>query len=271
MSLILLRIHYSMLFFLLFTRSARFFNRNSAPIVEYIMFARPLNMFNPSFWIHCIIVFLGLLFCLVCLLKPNKYFQIAATFFFLLTISIYISFSGKGEHLYYIWMISSFCLCFFSLQKSLNSRRNYTILRLIQGLLLSHYFLSGMWKVCSMIQAKFQFSFKDIVFEYVAYTLARGRDANPLLDMLLYQIPELLSIGFLFVLLFQLSSLIPVIFDRFFILYGVFALIFHFSVGLLLGIYFIPLALAVLFFLIICEFMIKSEKSIALNLKTGST
>lgn len=268
MNLILLRIHYGILFFLLFSQSFRIFNAN-LPVIDYVMFARFLNMFNPSFWIQCIIWFLSLFFCLVCLLRPNKYFQILATCFFLLSISIYISCLGKGEHLYYAWMISSFCLCFFSLQKPLNSKRNYTVLRLIQGLLLSHYFLSGVWKLYSMIQAKFKVSFKDIVIEYIAFTLARGRELHPILEIFLYQTPELLSIGFFCVLLFQLSSLIPVIFDRFFILYGVFALLFHFSVGLLLGIYFNPTVLAALFFLIICEFMIKNE-NITLNVQTNS-
>ena len=191
---------------------------------------------------------------------PHKYLKIISSVFVLFLFSITFSY-GKIHHSSHIWMISSILMVFFFLDKPLKSKINYFMLRLMQALLLSHYFISGLWKIRSLLSSKFAFSFKEIVSEYIAYDLAEsGIEANMFLKILLYQYPELLSFGFLCVLLFQLTSIIPVFLDKFFILYGVLAILFHLSTGIVLGVYFTPTVLAVLFFLIISEEMIKNER-----------
>ena len=80
------------------------------------------------------------------------------------------------------------------------------------------------------------------------------------LNFLLFQYPELLSVGFLCVLLFQISSLVPVFFNQFFLFYGILAILFHISTGVTLGFCFTPTVLAILLFFIIAEIIIRNEK-----------
>jgi len=61
------------------------------------------------------------------------------------------------------------------------------------------------------------------------------------------------EIGFLLVVLFQLSSFLPIISNRYFRAWGLLALVFHFTTGVVLGIWFSHTALAVMFFLIYAE------------------
>ena len=87
---------------------------------------------------------------------------------------------------------------------------------------------------------------------YISYTLV-SQDLHPILKFLLYEQSWLLSFGYFCVLVFQLTSLVPIIFDRWFRIYGVLAILFHLSTGLVLGIYFYQTVLAVLAFFILAE------------------
>ena len=120
-------------------------------------------------------------------------------------------------------------------------------------MLLSHYFISSLWKIRKMASSHFEFSLLEIVLEYIAYSLEDKM--YPLLKILLYDYSWLLSLGYFCVLLFQLTALTPIIFNRFFKFYGILAVLFHLSTGIILSIYMSSTVLAVIFFLIIAESM----------------
>ena len=117
-----------------------------------------------------------------------------------------------------------------------------------------------------MVSSKFEFSFKEIASEYIAYGLAESSGAmNLFLKTLLYQYPWLLSIGYFCIFMFEISSLTPVLFNRFFVFYGISALLFHLSTGISLNIYYLPTVLAVIFFLIISEFIMEKERNLSID------
>ena len=152
------------------------------------------------------------------------------------------------------FILSSVLACFFNDKKTLNFSWNFFILRLTQGVLLSHYFISGLWKIRRMILTHFEFSFQEILTEHIVYALV-DYDKHFLFKFLLYENPWFLSLGYFCVLLFQLTALTPIFFNRWFKLYGVLAILFHFSTSIVLGVYFWETVLAVLLFLIIAESM----------------
>ena len=258
MSRVFLSTYYMLLFYFVFRKVYAFFNNIPTQIPEYVMFARPLSLFHPPPWIHSIIFLFCLSVCLFCILNPKKYLRIITSFLVLMVFSIFYSY-GKINHSHHIWIISSVLMCFLSLEKPLQSQTNQLPLRLAQAILLSHYFIAGLWKIRILFHSKFVFSLKEIVLEHIAMGQTNGFEMNIFINMLLYQYPEFLSFCFFCVLIFQMTALLPVLLGRFFILYGVLAILFHLSSGITLGVYYTPTVVAVLFFLIILEIMLKDE------------
>ena len=258
---IFFKFYYILLFFIVYTYSPNFLNVAPSRPLEYVMFASPFNFFLIPIGSHSFIYLSALLLCFACIIRPSKIVRICTSVLVLLTISINYSY-GKISSSIYIWMISSVLLCFFSLSQPMKSRKNLFLIRFVQGLLLSHYFISGLWKLRSIIASKFQFSFSDIVKEYIAYGFAESAGGGLVQTFLKMPIGSIfLSFGYLFVLVFQLTSLLPVFYNRLFVFYGWVAVLFHFSTGVILNIYFKPTVLAVLFFLIITEFLMEKEMS----------
>ena len=245
-----LQIYYSLLFVVLYKDADRFINFTSSLEPEYIFFAKPLNFFNLPVEIHSVIFLLTLFFCLFCIFKPWRTLQVLASLFILVLVSIADSY-GKIIWGYHTLVYSSILICFFDANKSLNSKQNFFILRLTQGIFLSHYFMSGLWKLRKMISAHFEFSLYEIAGTYLAYTLD-PKGMNFIVELLVYN-PWFLSFSYFCVLLFQLSALTPVFLNRYFKLYGVLALLFHLFTGISMDIYFFRTVVLVLFFFIIAE------------------
>lgn len=259
----ILQIYYSLLFYILFNRAMVFINEIPWPTVKHIPFPNNevvffFRLFNPPIWILSLIFLSGLFFCFLCIFKPRVYLKIITSVFALVIFLIlYAHTDGHHNH---IWMISSVLMCFFSSDQSLRSK-NYFVLRLTQALLLSHYFISGLWKIRVLISQKFAFSFEEQLSESLAFANTyHALEFHIFAKKLLYQYPELLSFGYFCALLFQMTALLPVFFNRLIIPYGICAILFHFSVGFITGIYFAHTVLAVLFFLIIAETMMKDQK-----------
>ena len=247
-----LQIYYSLLFFVLYSRSYLFINWISPLEPEYIFFAKLLSFFKLPVEIQSVICLLALFFCLLALFKSWRFLRVLTSFLVLVFFSIMYSY-GKIGHSDHAFILSSVLVCFFHEKKSLNSKWNFFILRLIQGLLLSHYFISGLWKLREMISSRFEFSLQEIAMEYIAYTLVQ-QNIHPILQFLLNE-PWLLSFGYFCVLIFQLTALAPIFLNRFFTLYGALAVLFHLSTGISLITYFPSTVLALLFFLVIAESM----------------
>ena len=256
---------YGLLFYVLLTKGYFFLNHQPTHFPDYVMFAYPLKfLYTPSDTplkmitiFHACFFLISLLICLLSVLFNKKIIKIFCNLLFLLIISIANSY-GKINHPHHIWMISSVIMLFFSSNSSLHSNHNKFIIRLIQSLTLSHYFISGLWKLRGLIGDQFEYSLKEIAMEHVAYSVGGSDLESVILDLLIHY--DLLGFGLLLVIVFQLSCILPIFTHSFFMFYGCLTLLFHTSTGIVLNIYFLPTPLACLFFLILTEFMLKYEK-----------
>lgn len=261
MNHLFIKTYYSLLLFIVFKTVSSIFNKTHGLETEYVMLARPLNLFDTSLWVHYMVFFLTFFFCLICIFKPHRYLRVCTSILVLMLFSIIYSY-GKIGHSYHIWMISSILMCSLYSDRPLLSRFNCFVIRLNQTVLLSHYFISGLWKIRLLISTKFEFSLKDIILEYIAYGFAESEEPhNLLLKSLVHQYPWILALGFAGVIVFQITSVLPVFLNRFFTFYGILALLFHLSTGIMLSIYFHPTVLGILFFLFFTEMMIKNQIS----------
>ena len=245
-----LQTYYVLLFYILYRQAYQFINFIPSLEPEYVFFAKLLSFFNLPVEIHSVIFLLTLFFCLLCIIKPWRSLRVFTSLFVLILVSIVDSY-GKIMWDYHTLVLSSVISCFFNENKDLNSKQNFFVLRLIQGMLLSHYFMSGLWKLRKMADVSFEFSLYEISGTYLAYTLT-PEGMNFIVKSLVYN-PWFLSFSYFCVLLFQLSALTPVFLNRYFKLYGALALLFHLSTGISMEIYFFRMVVFVLFFLIIAE------------------
>ena len=257
-----LKIYYSLLFYLLFSQAGMFINNipwlsiEDMPASHISSF---LEYFNSPVWLLSLLFLSSLFFCFLSIFHPLKYLRIITSVLVCAVFLILYPYRYTGHH-NHVWMISSVLMCFFSSSQGLKSKTNYFIIRLIQALILSHYFISGLWKLRALFSVKFAIPFKDMLLETMAYAQTiRGLEFHVFVKILLYQYPELLSVGFFCTLLFQLTALFPVIFNNLIVLYGILAILFHLLVGITAGVYFSHTVLAILFFLIIIETMMKAH------------
>ena len=264
MNLIFEKTFYSLLFFTLFKQIEAFLVYPSNP-PDYVMFAYPLNFLisqnSLSFLnlFHIIFYLLSLSLLLSAIASNKKILKCFAVFCFLITFSIHYSY-GKISHSHHVWLISSFLMLFFSSKSLLNSKQNIFLIRLIQSLTLSHYFISGVWKLKSIFNSKY--SLESLALEQVAYgLLEKGLNNHFLLDFFgLYYGSKILGYGFFLIVVFQFSCIIPILLNRYFLLYGFLSILFHTSTAIVLFIKFKSTVLACLFFLILTELMLKYEE-----------
>ena len=247
-----LKIYYSLLFYVLYIEAYGFINFVPPLKPQYIFFAEPLMFFDFPIEIHSFILLLSLFLCLFLTLKTWKGLQVLTALCVLILVSIINSY-GKIMYNWHVPVLSVVLVCFFNKNQDLNSKQNFFVLRLIQGLLLSHYFMSGLWKLRKMASAHFEFSLYDIVGTYIAYTLVPQGESF-IVEWLIDN-PWLLSFSYVCVLIFLLSSLTPIFLNKYFKFYGVLAILFHLAVGISMEIYFFHTVVPVLYFFIIAESM----------------
>ncbi|GEM_PF-5058698 len=151
----------------------------------------------------------------------------------------------KGEYFYscHPWLISSIFMASIGFTNKENQK---VMLRILQTLLLSHYFFTGLWKLRSL---RFDNLFKMLyegTLEHFAYILGDKNYGLPFLtEFLIEKAPLFLVMGFAIIILFQLSSVVAIFwhpYRRSFI-WGIF--LFHAVVLLVTGIPFLftPVAL----------------------------
>ena len=248
-----LKIYYSLLFYVLYIEAYEFINFVPPYKPQYVFFAKPLIFFPVE--IHSFIFLLALFLCLFLTLKTYKGLQILTALLVLILVSIINSY-GKIMYNWHVLVLSVVLVLFFNKNQDLNSKQNFFVLRLIQGLLLSHYFMSGLWKLRKMASAHFEFSLYDIVGTYIAYTLVPEEGGSFIVEWLIGN-PWLLSFSYVCVLIFLLSSLTPIFLNKYFKFYGILAILFHLATGISMEIYFFHTIVPVLYFFIIAESMIE--------------
>lgn len=186
----------------------------------------------------------------------DKFWQRLGLFLsFTLTQFVLFAALGKIHHSVHVWMFASLFLCLIKPAAPLTDRMNLGCLRLIQTTLLAHYFIAGVWKVRSLMNSPSADAFIHQVWDHFAYAIAEGNGPGPLiLGLLTHPIGKpIIEYGFLSVIVFQLSAVIPIALNRHWKLWGILSLTFHIFTGFFLGIWFQNTLLASLFFLIFVE------------------
>jgi hypothetical protein len=131
------------------------------------------------------------------------------------------------------------------------------VFRLCQAAILSHYFMSGFWKLSKTLTFP---SFKDfltgfwfIPYNAVAAALGEGNGPVPVVLDVIIKYPVILIFGWIFVLTFQCGAFFPVFSPRWVRVWGVGALVFHLATGFFLDIWFAEAMIADAFFLLLYE------------------
>ncbi len=205
-----------------------------------------------------VLFFITLFFILTCIFKNSKTLRALACFFFILLFSIKYSF-GKINHSVHMWFFASFFFIFIDERVRLNTTGNRLVLRLIQSTQLLSYFCSGIWKIIKLEGFSWGY-FESVIMEHIAYAIAE--DSEPVMvviEFFVYQCPWLLTLGFIFVIGFQIFSIVPIIMDRYFISVGLCAIFFHTMNGIIMGATFVPAIIAALWFLVYAEWMLGKE------------
>lgn len=255
MTKVFLSIYYSILTFVLYY-SGRVYFHAAPEQADFVLFARPFAPLLQSSLSFPALYIITISLSLACIIRPYIGLRFFVSLFFLILLSIKFSY-GKINHSEHIWMISSVLVCFISYQKPLSSFRNLLVIRLMQTTLLSFYFISGLWKIRELGFSKWG----EAALEHIAYAVAEGNGPGKYIQQLItVDRPWLTTAGFALVILFQISSIIPVFTMRYFKLWGIGAVFFHLSTGAVLGIWFKPTALAAILFLIFFQNLLDWER-----------
>ncbi len=184
---------------------------------------------------------------LVLVPKPGKYISLTVVacrslvpIFYITWVSLQYSY-GKINNDQHPWMFAAIFFSFIGTSKSLASRRNRFFLRLTQSVLLTSYFIAGIWKMRELVQLNGIGDVQKEVLNSFAYAIAEGSiRLDSFREWFLLEHKGILVLGMLLVLVFELSVILPVILDRYYWAFGIFAILFHLNNGLFLGIPFVP-------------------------------
>lgn len=253
-----LAIYYSLTTFVLYFM-LRYVLNEPVSSAQFINLAKIFNFFSVQKSLLYAIVFIISFFALCfCIIVHKKALRIFTSLLFLLCFAMYHSFGAIG-HAFHIWAISIIFVGFLDEKTFLNSKFNKTIIRLVQALCFSHYFLPGLHKVWHIFESGLPDPLYKVVLNATALAIAHRYGPGPLFMEILIKYPWFVFAGWVAVILFQLSCIIPILTGRHIMLWGFFSIGFHFSTALFLGIYFEITVLGALFLFILTEKFIEWE------------
>ena len=255
-----LSICYSLLAYVLFDRAEFFMNRDVSS-AQFIYLAKVLPSFLEKEFLYSIIFLLVFLMSCLCIFIHKKTLRIIVFFLFLMAFYMDMSF-GKVLYQYHIWLVAIIFVCFLDEKRNLASTFNRNLIHIAQAVCLSHYFLSGLWKIRIPIEKGFPKPLYELALAPIADALEKGLDISSFFMNFFINYPWLTFLGWFFTLFFQLSCIIPILTGKYYVLWGSFALAFHLTTGVAMGIYFKQTVLAVLFFLIFTEKLIDYESKV---------
>lgn len=256
MTQLFVRLYYcSLIYFVI--EKAPFFLSSDLLKPAYVAFARPLNWLNidhtilyPAIWAINIVVLL------ITIYKPVRWLRFLSLTFVYLFFSMSFSYE-KITHSHHSWLLAAIFICLLDTRNNLSSPKNIFYVRLMQSLLLCPYFLSGLWKIRGPLLSQDLFL---NAAEQMTSAIAEGNQIHPwFVENLLVTNQNLLELGFLFVVGFQLSVIVPILRQRNFLIYGGLAIIFHLTTGLIMGIWFLPTIAAILLLVIGPDFFLEEE------------
>lgn len=263
MTKIFISSHYVLLTYIIYNSIQDLLSKSYFNNSDFIWFAKFFSNMELSLWSIFVLCLSTLAMSIYCLFNSNRWVRILSSVLFITMLSFLFSF-GKIPHSKHAWIFSSIFMCFIDVKLSLNSSFNKLIIRLMQTTLLTHYLSSGIWKLRKLEHLNFDY-LQIAALDNISYGIAEGNSVPLVVIDIMTKAPYLITIGFICVLLFQLSCFLPIILRKYYAVYGVFAICFHFTTGLSLGIYFSFTVLSCLFLLVFTEFLLQSEKDLALN------
>lgn len=255
MTKMILHIFYCCLTFSLYANGKLYFTL-SPEKAEFVMFAAPFAFLLKYKLSYPILFFLGLGSSLACTIKPNLWLRAVSSSLFAVLLSVKFSY-GMVTHAEHAWLVTSAIVCFFAIAEPLTSLRNLIVLRLTQSTVLGFYFMSGLWKLRNL-----GFSgWGEATLEHHASALAQGSKAWPYFyEMVVVNFPWLPWLGFAVIIIFQLSAVIPMWTGKYFMYWGIAGVLFHVSTGVVLGIWFVPMALANIVLLVLFDKILDWER-----------
>ena len=253
MTKIFLSIYYSTLTFIVIQRSAYLLGRT--PPTDLVMFARPLKPLLVFDFLIPLICLLAIASLLTAIFIYSRIHRAIACLLTLVFFSVDFSY-GKVSHLHHIWIISSVVFILLNSDKLLSDRSNIWKVRLIQSLALCPYLFSGLWK---LRVANFE-NISSGIKDQLAYSIAEG--AGPPLSSFFISNFNFLILGFIAVIIFQISAIYPIFTFKHQNIWAILAVWFHISTGIALGIWFTSTILGLFVILIILNKLINYENKV---------
>lgn len=228
----------------------------------YDMLAWPLNFLSPiSTSFHFFSFIITVSFLIYTLFNYRKiHSRVISFLLYFFSISLMMS-NGKIDHDLHGFIFMGFFMCFYKTDKPLAEQWNLNVLRLTQSTLLFHYFLAGTWKFRRLITSG-SIDLNELAISPIAVGIAEGSLRNNFLFEVLIENTNLLKLGFILVLLFQISCIYPIIKKNYYQYWAIAALLFHISTELSTGIRFNNTRYAILIALILFDEFLKLEKRI---------
>jgi hypothetical protein len=228
-------------------------------------FLEILNLQNQFYLVNFIFLMLPIsviLFSILSMIRPNKYYSSLTFLLFLIYVYIPYILIGKIGHVHLTLIYSSLFIIFIDQSKSLKTDKNFFILRVIQYSILSCYFSAGLWKLRSAISSWNIEAFLNAPLSHIAYGVAEGNQISILISSLMTNsnFQNIIKFGFIFFVIFQLSTLLTIFKPKWIRYFGFFAILFHLSTGLALGIFYSWMALTSLLYLTIAEYVLNTNE-----------
>lgn len=229
----------------------------SKPIVspEYLYFHTVLNWissFTGHSFIYLTSYLLSFLFAILNILRSSRLLRVIFFLLFLLFISLKYSF-GTISHPVHIWIYSTFIMCFIFEERNIDYFINKRLIMSVRVIFFSIYLNAGLWKVRGLMKSMSDLSLinalRESSQEAIGVSIAHGRYMNESLYSVVQLNENLVIFGFVSVILFQLSCIIPILLDKFVTLYLVGVIIFHTFTGIALGHWYLQTVYMALFLL----------------------
>ena len=244
--------YYSLSTFILYWMFRHVLNEEASS-AQFINLAVIFNFFPlEKNSLYALIFLMSFFFLSLCIIIHGRSLRIFVSFLFLLCFAMYYSFGAIG-HVFHIWAISIIFVGFLDEASLIGTTFNKMIIRLIQALCFCHYLLPGLHKVYHIFAFGLPDPFYKTVLNATALAMAHRYGPGPVFMELLLSYPWFAFAGWIAVILFQLSCIMPILTGKYIMLWGFFCIAFHLSTGLFLGIYFEFTVLGNLFLFILTE------------------
>ena len=216
--------------------------------------ARLLALFSDHRIVAELMLLISIGVLVLAIFATSRSIRVMAAGAFSLVLFICFSYRGSIFHSQHVWLVTSLIMIFIEPNNKLSQKTNLKWLRVAQVLCLSHYFISGCWKLISLLRNPSVEYFRKGVLEHFAFAIAEGQaQGMQVILSLINGAGPLVSLGMLAVLIFQISTIYPILTFKHMKTYGLLAIVFHIVVLISLGIFFGATAAGVALFLIVAE------------------